>query len=519
MKNSTVKTVGIMMAITLIGKIMGLGREILFGFHYGTETVEAAAFIVANQIPKNFLDAMFASVVSASFIPVFNDYFENKGRDEAYKLSCNFISIMIIATTLLTVLGIIFAYPIVNWYASGYTEEALQLAYRLLIILFPLLIISAVAFSITGILQSMGEFNIPSAMSVLSNSVIIFYYFFLIDRFGIYELAVAFIVGWLFQIIIQIPFLIKNQFRFRFFISFKDPGIKHIMLLMLPVMVSTWIQPINMMINTRFASRLFEGSGAAVSALNYASTLYTVITGVFILSVANFVFPKLSKLNTTNDAEGFSETLRTTLHSMFFFLIPMTFGIAILSEPLVRLIFQIEGGEFTEFSTYITSRALLFYSFGAIGLGIQTILLRGFYALKDGVTPLITGLSAILVNFAITASLIDVMGVGGPALASSVSLITASIIMMIVMNRKKNILNKHLVKDIAKMLVASLAMSVAVVIARDYILSGADTILNRIFVLVVPAFIGIAIYFAVTCIANVSEAVAVKSIIVKKIKS
>ena len=68
----TVRAATIMMVITLIGKILGLVRETLLAANYGSG-MEAIAFQTASRIPRVFFDAIFASAISASFIPIFNE--------------------------------------------------------------------------------------------------------------------------------------------------------------------------------------------------------------------------------------------------------------------------------------------------------------------------------------------------------------------------------------------------------------------------------------------------------------
>jgi len=497
-----VKAVVVMMFIMLVGKVFGLVREMLFLFYYGTETIEAAAFTVANQIPRSFLDAMFASAISASFIPVFNDYFEKQGKEAAYRLTYNFINIILVVSGVICIVGMVFASPIMDWYAAGYAPEAKALSAVLLRMMLPLLVISGAAFVLVGVVQSLGEFSIPAAMSAVSNSIIIIYFLFFIDRFGIHGLAVVFLFAWLAQLLIQLPFLYKNGFGWRFSIDFKDPGIKQIAVLMLPVMLSTWIQPVNIMINTKVASGLFGGSGGAgVTALNGANTLYTVIMGVFILSVANVIFPRLAKQNTNNDTDGFGDTLYFTLHAIFYFLIPMTVGLIILAEPLVRLVYQ--RGLFNTFSTTITARALTFYCVGIIGFGVQTILSRGFYALKDGKTPLITSIAAIAINLVLSLLLVGPMDVGGVALASSVSISVVAVVMIVVMSKNFKL---DMRRDIAGMIVGAWLMAVFVIVARRFFLAYPDTMAIRLAVVFVPSVLGAIVYFGVTWLLGLSEA-------------
>ena len=276
--NQAVKTVSFMMLITLFGKILGMVREQLLAANYGTD-MQAAAFLLASRIPRTFFDVIFASAISASFIPVFVEYLQKKGRQEAFSLANRFITMISTVTLLMMLLGMAFAKPLTLLIAPGYDVETVTLCVGLLRMLFPTMLFTAVAFSFVGILQSLEEFNVPAALSVVSNGVLILYYIFFNEKFGILGLTAAFLIGWAMQAVIQIPSLWKKGYHYHPDFHFKDEGLRKIGKLMLPVMVSTWIQPINFMVNTRFASQLSGGSAVngelGVSALEYANNLYT----------------------------------------------------------------------------------------------------------------------------------------------------------------------------------------------------------------------------------------------------
>ena len=407
--NQAVKTVSFMMLITLFGKILGMVREQLLAANYGTD-MQAAAFLLASRIPRTFFDVIFASAISASFIPVFVEYLQKKGRQEAFSLANRFITMISTVTLLMMLLGMAFAKPLTLLIAPGYDVETVTLCVGLLRMLFPTMLFTAVAFSFVGILQSLEEFNVPAALSVVSNGVLILYYIFFNEKFGILGLTVAFLIGWAMQAVIQIPSLWKKGYHYHPDFHFKDEGLRKIGKLMLPVMVSTWIQPINFMVNTRFASQLSGGSAVngelGVSALEYANNLYTIIVGVFVLAIANMVFPKFSRM--TEDKKEFGLAVRGTLKSMIFLLIPMTVGLMALAQPVVSLIYQ--RGAFDETATQLTAAALFFFALGMVGYGVQNILSRAFYANQDGKTPFYSGLISIVINAVLCWLLLKPMG-------------------------------------------------------------------------------------------------------------
>lgn len=499
---NTVKAISLIIVITLVGKILGLLRDIMLAGNYATG-MEASAFMTASRIPRVFFDAIFASAISSSFIPIFNEYLENKGKKEAFDLSSNFISIVGVFTLIMTVLGIAFSMPLTHLFADGFDAETASLCSQLLKFLFPTVFFTGIAFSFVGILQSLDDFIAPAAMSIVSNGIIIVYFLFLNDRFGIYGLTAAFLLGWAAQGLIQIPSLIKKGYRYKFKIDLKDSGIKKIFILMASVMVSTWIQPINLLINTKFASRLYSGS--AVSAIEYANSLYTIIVGVFVLSVANVIFPELSRLSTHNDEAKFKDTIKSTLKVMFYLLIPMMIGLMIVSTPLVRLLY--ERNEFGAFSTAITSKALFFFAIGMIGYGLQVILSRAYYAVQDGKTPLITGIVSIALNYIMCVMLIDKMEIGGLALASAASQTVSAIILIFPINKKMgNMFDADFLKDFIKILVSAGVMAVIAVFARDFVLNGmADTLISRVLAVALPAGVGVFAYLAATIVLKTEE--------------
>ena len=416
-ENAT-KTISMVMAITLLGKVLGLYRDHLMAVHYGTTGMEAKAFYIASRIPRVFFDVVFASAIAACFIPVFSEYLTKKGKKEAFRFGGNFLSVMALLTAVLTVLGMVFAQPLVTLFADGYDAETAALAASLTRAMFPTVLFTGVAFSFVGILQSMDRFNIPALISTVSNLVIIGYFFFLDDRFGVYGLAAAYLVGWLLQALIQVPTLRRLDFHYHPDFSFRSEGMRKAFSLMGPVMISTWVQPINLTINTKFGSHLYDGAG--VSAMEYSTNLYLVVAGVFILSITNVIFPKLSRLTAEHQEDAFRDTIRQTVHSSLFFVMPMAAGMMTLARPMVSFLYG--GGAFDEFSVNITSQALVWVSLGMVGYGLQNILSRAYFAQQNGRTPLIAGGISILANVVGCMLLTEPLGVAGLAISSSISL-------------------------------------------------------------------------------------------------
>ena len=218
-------TAGFMAMATLLSKVLGLVRDSLLTAYFGSG-LESDAFLTASTIPTTLFDVIIGGVISAAFIPVFNDIMSKKGKDEAMKFVNKFVTLIVCITLFIVVGGIIFRDVLVNIQAPNYTADKHNLAAQLTAIMFPMVIFTGLAFSFVGLLQSFGEYNIPSIISLVSNLAIILYYVVFGKKFGIYGLSVTMVIAWSLQFIILIPWIKKFGVKYRPDFKFKDPYIK-----------------------------------------------------------------------------------------------------------------------------------------------------------------------------------------------------------------------------------------------------------------------------------------------------
>ena len=450
--DSAARTISRVMVITLLGKVLGLYRDRLLAVHYDVGP-QASAFFTASRIPRVFFDAVFASAIAACFIPVFSEYLEKRGKKEAFRFAGIFLTAIGLLTAALTALGMAFPQPLVALFSDYADPSTAALAASLTRVMFPTVFFSGVAFSLVGILQAMGRFTVPALMSAVSNLAIIAYFWFGDRLWGIYGLAAAYLLGWLLQGLIQLPSARRLGWRYRPGFSFASEGMRKVFALMGPVMVSTWVQPINLAISSRFGSRLYEGAG--VSALEYANNLYLVIGGTFILSITNVIFPRLSRLTAGGQEGEFRDTLRQTVHTSLFFVLPMSAGLMAVARPLISLLYG--GGSFDAFSVDLTASALVWSSLGMGGYAVQNVLSRAYFARQEGRGPLLAGAAAIAVNIGLCALLAGPLSVAGLALASAASSTVYALLLLLPLERRgEGVLDRPFLLDLGKMLLAAL---------------------------------------------------------------
>lgn len=495
------KTAGFMIIATLLAKFAGMYRDILFASLFGTGS-DAQAYLTASRIPLLFFDITLGAAVSAAFIPVYNGYVEEKRNEEARNFANTFITLIFVITGVLCVLGVIFSGPIVGLIGNDLDSGTKELASKLVVVLFPSMIFTALAYSVAGLLQSLGEFNVPAAISLVSNGFMVIYLLVCGDRLGIYGVSVAMLIAWSFQLIVEIPALIKKKYRFSPSLNLKNEGIKKAARLALPILISSWVQPINTTINIYLASGL--SGGQAVPALDYANKLYIILVGVLTYAVSNLIFPSLSRAAENSDKSEFKEISKNALRIICATILPVMALFIVLSTPLVRLVY--ERGEFGAESTSLTSSALMFYSMGMLGFGIQEIANKIFYSSKDGKTPMYVAMCGIIINILLSFILVKGLSAGLASLAFSAS-VAATLIgvtLVFIINRRYSLLDRKFCLNFLKQLICTVALGMVTYLLSGFI-SFSDDFIGKMLALVIPGGAGLIMYILMLCILKTEE--------------
>ena len=196
-KNRSFAGTAVLMGIIILAaKILGLVRDMMVAAHYGTDTAEAIAYETASRLPVTLFDLVIGGVVTSAFIPVYNSLLVKKGKTEALDFARSYVNLILVITLIIAVFGIAFASPLTEFMAPELDAATHILAVKLTRILFPMIVFTGLAFSFVGYLQSMGEYNIPAVISLVSNGIMVGYLLTLNPVFGITGLAVAMLLGW-----------------------------------------------------------------------------------------------------------------------------------------------------------------------------------------------------------------------------------------------------------------------------------------------------------------------------------
>lgn len=386
---SLVRSTSIVSSLTLLSRILGFVREILVARLFGA-SLFSDAYFVALRIP-NLLRSIFAEgALTSAFVPVFADQ-TAKGGTHAQDTLRAMNTLLVLATLLLSLLGIIFSREIVYFFAPGFltSPERFELCVLLTQIMFPYIIFVSLVSLYNGALNSVQIFGASAWAQVWMNVVLIAGAYLA----GWYEqkeaaifLSISVIIGGLIQVLVQFPALYRAGFSFSFTQNFFTGAVRQVLYLMVPAIMGAAVYQITIFINTQLASLLEPGS---VSWLSYADRLIQLPIGVFTIALASVLLPTLSISLSKGNEQEFRKGIIDALRYTSFIMIPTSVFLFGFAEPLIKVMF--ERGEFTAYATFKTAMAVQMYSIGLWAVSCHSMLVRVCNAQKDTRTPTFVG--------------------------------------------------------------------------------------------------------------------------------
>jgi putative peptidoglycan lipid II flippase len=408
-----VQKMSIVGGMTLISRILGLLRDVVFARYFGARLV-MDAFLVANRIP-NMLRRFFAEgAFSAGFVPVMARYREKHDHDDAREFIDAVSGTFGVILFAVTLIGVIAAPLLVLAVAPGFVGEGgdLDLAALMLRFTFPyLFFVSLTAFA-GGILNTYGRFGVPAFTPVVLNIVLIWAAIWLSPRLEqpIMALAYAVFIAGVCQLLFQLPFLAKIHALPRPKWAPGHDGVKRAFKLMVPAIFGSSAAQINVLIGGIIASMLPVGS---ISYLYFSDRLMEFPLGIFGIALGTVTLPYLSRLWANDEKIAFTQTLDWSLKLALLIAVPAAIGLFVLAEALVTALFF--GGLFDEHSVRMTAMALQAYAVGLVGFSFVKILAPAYFAREDTKTPVRIALAALLLNLVLSISLAWAMSANGLA--------------------------------------------------------------------------------------------------------
>ena len=419
---------------TAISRVLGLAREMVSAYYFGVAGA-INAFTVAIQIP-NLVRALVAdAALSGAFVPVFSELLERGEKTRAWRVASTLLWLTLLILGGITALFILLAPLLMRPF--GDPGGDFDLAVGLSRVLFPIVVLLGLSGIVVGILNTYDHFALPALAPVAWNVVIILGLVLGVPRIEsesgqLYLYAGVVVLGTLVQLLLPIPWLRRLDGRLTLVLDWRDPAVKRVLVLMLPVTLTIGLINVNFVVDTLFASRLLDPE-LAPAAIDKAFRLYVLPQGVFAVAVTTVLFPTLARLAARDDMAGLRRALDGGLRQIAFLLVPAGLVTIVLAEPIVRLVYQ--RGEFTAEDTTIVAQCLQAFSIGLVFNGWLLILNRSFYAVQTNWVPTAIALGAVALNVAFNAVFYR-LGIWGIPLATASVNVVASAVLLEMMRRR-----------------------------------------------------------------------------------
>ena len=446
--------------MTLVSRCFGLARDMVIAYFFGA-AAGADAFFLAFRIP-NFFRRIFAEgAFSQAFVPILADYKANRSEVELHDLVNRVAGTLGMSLLVLTILGVLGAEWVIKAFAAGYIYnnelEKLRLATDMLRLTFPyLLLISMTAFS-GAVLNTFGRFAVPAFTPVLLNLSLILSAICLRPWLAepVMALAWGVLIAGVAQLSFQLPFLASLKLLPRPKTAFRDPGVRRILVLMLPAVIGASASQINLLVDTLLASFLETGS---LSWLYYSDRLLELPLALFGIAIATVILPGLSREHARQAPAEFSDTLHWSIRLVLIFGIPASVALVFLSDELIATLFY--QGAMTRRDLSMSGLALAAYGAGLLGHMLIKVLVTGYFARQDMASPVRFGLISLGTNLLLNVTLIWFLQHVGLALATSLSAFINASLLFRGLVRQKVLLASSAEPVLIKVLISVLCMGI-----------------------------------------------------------
>jgi len=544
-RQSSIKGAAIILAITVfLSRILGLVRDRLLAGVFGAGS-SLDAYFAAFRIPDLVFNILFAGGIIVSLLPVFAEY-QQKNKEESWKIINTMINFFIVSFFICFILFYIFTPQIVSSTISSFSLEAQTVTVNLSRMIFISVLFFGISSVLSTVLNYFNRFVAYSLAPIFYNLGIIFGVVFLAPFWGIYGAGMGVVIGALAHLLIQLPAALRCGYKYEWSFGMNHPAIKNLFTLMIPRMIAASASQINFIVVTSIAAGLGTG---AITIFYFSNNLRYVPIGIIGISFATAVFPVLSRLWAEKKKDDFCKSFYSVFAQTMYISLPIGILLFVLRNPIVEAI--LKTGQFGTASVEITAACLGMYAISTFSQCLVSIVLRGFFSLKDTVTPTVISIVFVALSYILSLFfaqlfqqsdfIINIVksifqlggmtnfGVLGLVFGFNLALLLEFLLLLIYFYKKVgNFGIKKLVVSFLKMSVAGFAMAAISVLALNFVQFNLDVALRLvlsmppviylIFDLCVVSFIASLVYIFFTALFGCPEVDFYKGYVLRKLR-
>ena len=452
-----------MSAATSLSRITGYLRTMTQAATLGTGAV-AGAYTLSNALPTQIYELFMGGLLSSILVPLLVERITRNGPEDARQFIEALLPVILPLLTLLAVLGVVFAEPIIllttDWSSSTLSAGEAARRTELAVLLFRVFAVQILFYGAgalaTGVLNAHRRFFLPTFAPVLNNLAVILSfaaYALLQNRnpeVAVYILAAGTTLGVAVMSLVLVPPALRLGYGVRF--RFGHPALGSAVRLAAPVLVF-----VAGTVGVQVAANLFASSFDGVDELYYAFIIFLLPYGIFVVSIITALVPELSESYTNRDTAGYRSTLSFGLRTTLFVTVPALVFLISLATPVVGLLYQ--RGEFGPEDTRLVATVLAAFAAGLPGYALQLVLVRSFYARQNSLTPALLNAGLFVVFVGLAYGFSAVLGLAGVPLGFSAAYTLLAFTLLFATHRQiGGIEIRRLTASTAKLIVAGLFM-------------------------------------------------------------
>lgn len=492
---------GFITLLFLVIKSLGFFEKLILAKYFGTGDA-ADAFLFAFSVPFS-LFIVFEEILGPVLVPFLVQKNEQGNPFWALKVFRQIALYCFSLLILISVLGIWHSDWIVSHLAPGFTGEKQALTIQLCRGLFVILIFLGINSLITIIYHAHKKFNLPVWARALEKFVIISGILLLNSRYGIYSAVVGCIIGSILRVVLLI---------WRLPISSKDllvhvqseknqTELRTLLFLMFPLLCGVLFSQMSSIVDNFVASKLASGS---ISALSYARKIVDLPVLMVPFAIGIVLLPYFSSLVSPEKREQFTDIFERCFKILFILFVYITIVVIVFSSPIVKLLF--ERGKFDTSSSRMTSVALSWFAFGLVPFAIEIPVMQAFFALKDTRTPIWIGIFCVLINIALTLSLVNYIGyIAVPLALSFQKWLKVSILISFLRKKLPIQINRLLGFSIRAILCGVLSALLVLLIKKIFVPVGNTSVGFLVIFLILGSAITFVVFFIFGLVFKISQ--------------
>jgi putative peptidoglycan lipid II flippase len=454
------KNISVVATATVVSRVLGLVRDQLGAAIFGASLLNTA-FLSAFRLPNLFRRLLGEGALTAAFLPNLQQELHEHGRAGAFVLLNKVASwLFVITGTLTALLMLVFSQ---SRRLPGHDEIWYVLA-DLTVILVPYVVFVCLAAAFSATLQVFHRFLEPALSPIWLNLSMIVslggagLHFASTPLGEIHWLCAGVLLGGFFQLAVPAATLFwREGWRPRFDLGL-SPRVREIALLMTPGLWGTAIYQVNTYVSSMLAVSINDSAG---TLMFYANRLMELPIGVFAIAVSTVVYPLLARHAAEGNPAALAEDFRKGIRLILMINVPAAAGLALLSEPIVRLLF--ERHNFTAGDTHAMAQLLALYVIGLPFFSVVSLTVRAFYSVKNTKAPVRIATIDFLINLGLSLVLMRWLGAAGLVIASTTAIIAQTwLLHRALAGALPGMTFAPLLPDLGKILAATTVMGVMV---------------------------------------------------------